>query len=270
MSVRKNSARSGSSSRGGWMRFLKGFLFWSFLLAASFIVGALIVSPLLIQLTERESPPPGTRTASSLPVPSPSPSPSRAFSSPPQERRRLLDVEPSITITPDRSSTERVQRPQSPDEVPPVSQETPSDPEREELAPRNETRRVRTPRESSTDTEDGRALRSLQSTETPDTQRSLRRRRYERDTPGTGNGESVRSERQRHVERESAVDTSAQTERTARPTRERPAPEIEPPRASTRESGETRRYRRSSGTGSTVRSRSESTTKKIQKGESVD
>lgn len=125
MSVRKNTVRSRPrEERGGW-RFVRGALFWLFLLLASFAVGALIISPLINVASGRSEPdrpaPQQTTKSDLMPGSAPSMQAQTSSTAPPREERRRADDEPTILITPDEPSRLEVQPPQNPDESVPNS-----------------------------------------------------------------------------------------------------------------------------------------------------
>lgn len=120
MSVRKSTVRSRPrEERGGW-RFVRGALFWLFLLLASFAVGALIISPLINVASGRSEPdrpaPQQTTTSDLMPGPAPSMQAQTPSAAPPREERRRADDEPTILITPDEPRRLEVQPSQNPDE----------------------------------------------------------------------------------------------------------------------------------------------------------
>lgn len=127
MSVRRSSMKGYSHSGGGW-GFLKAFGFWVFLFVASFIIGMVIISPLIHIASGTNNPPPSSgstaanqnnNAAPAPQTPSGSPSPNRALSTPVSPENRSQSTEkPSLELTPDDSERTQIQRRESPDDMP--------------------------------------------------------------------------------------------------------------------------------------------------------
>jgi len=103
---RYSSSRVSSSRDDGWRR-TKAALFWAFLLVASFVVGAVVVSPLLSLTSgserQEDLPPirrdPPARSAATAPPPQPEPAPSAPERQPylaPSVRARPSREEPAV------------------------------------------------------------------------------------------------------------------------------------------------------------------------------
>src|SRR5437588_7111904 len=115
MSVRKGSMKSipRESSRG-W-RVFGGVALWIGLLVACFLVGALIISPMLNVASGSRNAGDAAAPQGSTSAANPSPLPQQPAAAPRRdERRRSAEDEPGIRITPDDSAS-GIQRPQSPD-----------------------------------------------------------------------------------------------------------------------------------------------------------
>ena len=109
MSVRKSTLRASGGQSAG-MNLLKNVGFWAFMLIASFLIGFLIISPLINVATgSRADTNPGQTAASN-----PAPAPSNNAAAPQSESRRRGENESPIEITPDRTvTTPQVQQPGS-------------------------------------------------------------------------------------------------------------------------------------------------------------
>jgi hypothetical protein len=115
MSVRKGSVKAAPRSQSNGGGLLKGILFWGFLFVASFLVGALIISPMINATTGSRAETPSGPAVNPAPPP-PSSAPANAAATQPERRRSDRDSEPSIQLVPDSASHRDVQKPQTPDE----------------------------------------------------------------------------------------------------------------------------------------------------------
>ncbi len=109
MSVRKHTARSktsGTHSTGGSSNVLRGVAFWLFLLTASFVVGALVISPLINLAMGRHDNAVGLPVAASNSTPpnTPPSTPMHEITVEPSREKRQSKRSPAeedISITPD-------------------------------------------------------------------------------------------------------------------------------------------------------------------------
>jgi len=113
MSVRKNAVKPRPQAESGAWRFVRATLFWLFLLLASFVVGALVISPLLNKAAgsgRSETVPAAPSATADSPPPSPAPRTQPSLLPPLEERRpSRADDEPIIRITPEESESRSLQ-----------------------------------------------------------------------------------------------------------------------------------------------------------------
>lgn len=107
------------------MKIVRNILLWVGLLAASFAIGALVVSPILNKVTgfsDQNSSASSASVSTNAPVqqtqstPAPAPMPATKTETIPLTQRDRVNVEaPDINVTPDNSGSSDIQSSQSPD-----------------------------------------------------------------------------------------------------------------------------------------------------------